>query len=511
MKIDSQFRAIFRKSKHIGVLYELVSYVCLLLCGYLLSGLLEDAIAGQWQQIGRGSGLTVLVLLLTGAVKYVLTVWRSEAKLADTQRFRLFLYQHVLDRTLPIQDAGEMNVRMTGDVQTLSTYFQDTQPKGLSALLIMTCSTVLLCLLHLPVGLIFFFCNLTQLLPIFLYEGWARQIYNQTHCDEETYCNWMLEGYHGIRTLKAYHMEAWYMKRYTQYNRSIVRSGKRSEQVSTIENIVFQAIDSLLNYGSYLILGIFILTGSLRLEQTPLLIVLAGHLFSSISSVFQLRLQQFRSEEAYARLRCHPECATEVSADSILHMEHITKSYGEKRVLRDASLTIREGDHMLLQGANGSGKTTLLRIMTGLENADSGEVSPGISKELMAISLQEEPVLNISGSELVTAMQHSPCIVYDALLRHLTNFKIKDCLARPLSELSPGERKKFFLSVALAHRGKLLILDEPTNHLDQHSIRYFLDELRTYRGTWIVCTHHAEGELEWNRRICVEGGLCHEA
>src|SRR5699024_1687740 len=101
------------------------------------------------------------------------------------------------------------------------------------------------------IGLIFFLLNLTQLLPIFLYEGWVRKIYNRTHSDEESYCSWMLEGYNGIRTIKAYGLEGWYMERYWMGNRAIVKSGKRAEQTGTLENIVFRAIDSLLNYGSY--------------------------------------------------------------------------------------------------------------------------------------------------------------------------------------------------------------------------------------------------------------------
>ena len=163
---------------------------------------------------------------------------------------------------------------------------------------------------------------------------------------------------------------------------------------------------------------------------------------------------------------------------------------------------------MLLTGANGSGKSTLLRILSGLEQADSGSVRIGLPRDFWAGALQEEPKLHIPGAELLTAMEEAGSIDSDRFREHLAGFGLKENLHKPLSELSSGERKKFFLSAALAHRGKLLILDEPTNHLDKDSIAYLTQALLSYRQTLIVCTH-ADMDLKWSRVICVSGGKCH--
>ena len=167
-----------------------------------------------------------------------------------------------------------MQGMLGGDANTLAAFFQNAMPKAISGAVVILCATVLLCMENLLIGPIFFFLNLIQSLPIFLYENWARQIYEQTHSDEEAYCNWMLEGYRGIRTLKAYGTERWFMARYRQLNRAIVDSGKRAEKTGTVENIVFNAVDSLLNYGSYLVVGLFILCGKAELSRAPYLIVL---------------------------------------------------------------------------------------------------------------------------------------------------------------------------------------------------------------------------------------------
>ena len=182
----------FRLSQTAGIAYELVSYAFMLLCGYLLSNLLECAMASRWQQMYQTGVLTMVVLVVSILPKYALAVWRSYRKLTDTQNLREFLYQCVLNRSICVENRGEMNVRMTGDVKTIAKYFQDTKPKAISGMVTLVCSTVSICLTDWRIGLIFFALNLTQLIPIVVYEKWARQIYNQTHSDEEAYCDWML-------------------------------------------------------------------------------------------------------------------------------------------------------------------------------------------------------------------------------------------------------------------------------------------------------------------------------
>ena len=496
----------FRRSQMAGILYELVSYAFVLLCGYLLSDLLEAAMLGQWRQMYRTGILTILMLAASILPKYAFSVWKSNRKLTDTQHFREFLYQCVLNCSIRVEDSGEMNVRMNSDVKTIAKYYQETCPKAISGAAVLICSTILISLVDWRIGLIFFVLSLTQLIPIVVYEKWARQIYNQTHSDEEIYCNWMLEGYGGIRTIKAYGAEQWYMQRYYHLNNAIVSSGKRAEQVGTIENIIFCAIDSLLNYGSYVIIGLFILFGGLTIEDAPLLIILGGYLFSSVSSVFDPRLQQFDYQEAYKRLGFKETRPIKPDSNCIVSARNISKAFGDKQALNDVSCVIHSGDRILLKGDNGSGKSTLLRILTGLEEADSGSITYGVQKNEVALSLQEEPELNISGEELACAMKDTGCVDMDALAKHFERFHIRDLLSKPLSDMSPGERKKFFLSAALAHRGELLILDEPTNHIDQNSIQYLCEQLRAYTGTLIVCTHASDLELNWSKTILMDGG-----
>ena len=77
---------------------------------------------------------------------------------------------------------------------------------------------------------------------------------------------------------------------------------------------------------------------------------------------------------------------------------------------------------------------------------------------------------------------------------------------QPLSELSGGQLKRFFLSAALAKHSQLLILDEPTNHLDQESIAYLTGQLQTYPGALLVCAHGTWPGLSWDQVITIRKG-----
>lgn len=498
----------FRRSCFLGLIYELVRYGFMLLCGYGISNLLELVMGGTDEKLLQTAGGTVGILLFALIPKYLLIILRSRCRLEDIQSFREFLYQCVLNRRVQAADRGEMSVRLNGDTKTIAGYYQETVPKAVSGALVILCSAVLLMVSDWRIGCIFFLMNLIQLIPILVYEKWTRQIYNQTHSDEEDYCAWMLEGYNGIETIKSYGAEPWYMERYWKLNRAIVHSGKRAEQAATVEQAIFSAIDSLLNYGSYLVIGLFVLKGSLSMSQTPILIILAGYLFSSISSVFDLRLQQFQYQEALARLGFRELSEAQGISDALLTVSNITKSFDGRCVLQDVSCTVRKGEKILLSGDNGSGKSTLLRIILELEDADKGTVCWSIPADARAVSQQEEPELSAAAEELMQAMGNQ--IERSSMERHLKAFQITDKLSKPLNQLSPGERKKFYLSSALSHKGEILILDEPTNHLDREAVDYLNRVLRESHKTMILCAHGTSLDIPFTREIRMEGGRCYE-
>lgn len=497
---------VFRRSSRWGVLRQLSEYVVKLLCGVLLALLTRRVMAGQQGETVRLAA-TVLALLCAALLPLLWVNRRYQRSIAlDEQDFRELLYEKLLNGALPVDSRGDLEVKLRWDTRAVAVYFSATLPNTVGGAVILAGSTLLLCWINWQVGLLFFALNLVQLLPILVYEKWTRKIHNETGEAEEENSTWLLEGYEGAHILRAYHARQWYMQRFRQLEQAVLRWGYRAEGAGAVENVVFAAIDSLLNYGSYVILGIFVLYGRVSVAQLPLLVILSGYLFSSISAIFTMWLDLAEYQEACQRLgldSAAPEAAGagEHPSDSLLSCRSLRRSFGEREILRGISLDIRPGERILLQGKNGSGKSTLLRILLGIDTADSGTVSRSLGRESISYALQEEAQTSLTAAELASALARTPGMDGQALARHLAQFHLSSCMDQPLSTLSDGQRKRFFLSAALAKDSRLMVLDEPTNHLDQESIAYLTGELRRYPGALLVCAHGTLPEVNWTRII----------
>ncbi len=194
------------------------------------------------------------------------------------------------------------------------------------------------------------------------------------------------------------------------------------------------------------------------------------------------------------------EGGTETDA---VRMQNIYKSYAELPVLQGYSMSMRKGQRYLLMAPSGSGKTTLLRILTGLENADRGEI--GGMTEHVGMVFQEDrlceeydAVCNIMlgmnghiqrGTE--TGRQR------DMVWREASRILPEECLTKPVSELSGGMRRRVALLRAVLSFSDLLILDEPFAGLDEENrLRCANYLLENQRGRTMLITTHREDDVE---------------
>src|SRR5215468_6459332 len=153
----------------------------------------------------------------------------------------------------------------------------------------------------------------------------------------------------------------------------------------------------------------------------------------------------------------------------------LSKSYGSLEVFTDVDMAVDRGARIVVLGLNGAGKTTLLRLVTGLEQPDTGEVIPGHGLRLgyYAPELSEPEQRRILGSFLFPG----------------------DDVAKPVGVLSGGERTRLALAVLVVSGANVLLLDEPTNNLDPLSRTEILAALRRYRGAIVLVTHD-EGAVD---------------
>ena len=214
----------------------------------------------------------------------------------------------------------------------------------------------------------------------------------------------------------------------------------------------------------------------------------------------------------------------------IFEMSDVCKSYGDKEVLRNISLSFYYGAKIGVVGENGSGKSTLLKIMAGLDKDFHGETK--LSPKMKVRYVAQEPQIELDKTirdNLVTAIKPALDMVerFNKISEQLAEPLSDDAMNKlmeemsvlqdkidacdgwetdrlidlvsdamvlppdniPVSQLSGGERRRVALCMALLEKPDLLLLDEPTNHLDAETVQWLEVALREYHGTVIIVTH----------------------
>ncbi len=191
-----------------------------------------------------------------------------------------------------------------------------------------------------------------------------------------------------------------------------------------------------------------------------------------------------------------------------LTVEHLSKSYKKRPVLRDVSLSIQRGEAVALLGPNGAGKTTCFYIMTGLINADGGYIMldgqditnlPMYRRARLGIGYlpQESSIFKgLTVEENIRAVIESQNIksnAQEALLEDLmAEFSIEHLRRTPAPALSGGERRRVEIARALSARPDFILLDEPLAGIDPIAvadIRNLISHLKD-RGIGVLITDH---------------------
>jgi ABC transport system ATP-binding/permease protein len=209
------------------------------------------------------------------------------------------------------------------------------------------------------------------------------------------------------------------------------------------------------------------------------------------------RLEALRTERAARRERVGKVeisvSAGERSGKLVAELEHVSKSYGGKRVIDDFSTRILRGDKIGLIGPNGSGKTTLLRLILGQIEPDAGRVRLG-TKVAVAYFDQFRAVLDEEATLADTISPGSDFVELEGARKHIISY-LGDFLfpperARaPVKTLSGGERNRLLLARLFARPANVLVLDEPTNDLDIDTLELLEALLQDYQGTLFLVSH----------------------
>lgn len=178
------------------------------------------------------------------------------------------------------------------------------------------------------------------------------------------------------------------------------------------------------------------------------------------------------------------------SGRTVIEVSHLTKHYGEKRVLEDVGFTIDRGDRIALVGANGAGKSTLIRMLSGLEPPTSGKIKLGHNVLADYFAQDQYKVLDGNARMLDDISGSAPKVSQVELRNLLGCFMFSgDDVFKQLGVLSGGERNRYAMARMLVSPSNMLLLDEPTNHLDLRAKDVLLDAIRNFSGTVLFVSH----------------------
>jgi len=214
-----------------------------------------------------------------------------------------------------------------------------------------------------------------------------------------------------------------------------------------------------------------------------------------------------------------------------LQVEHLSKSYKKRPVLRDVSVGIQRGEAVALLGPNGAGKTTCFYIITGLIAADSGYIMldgqditalpmyrrarlgvgylPQESSIFRGLTVEDNIRAVLQGQGLKKEDQ-------DMFLEDLLNeFSVTHLRRTPALALSGGERRRVEIARALASRPQFILLDEPLAGIDPiavSEIRDLISHLKTRNIGVLITDHNVRDTLDIVDRAYIlhDGKVLHE-
>ena len=206
-----------------------------------------------------------------------------------------------------------------------------------------------------------------------------------------------------------------------------------------------------------------------------------------------------RFEELRDRERPETDGTVEINALSsrlgrkTIEWNNLSKSYEDRRLIRDFSYILLPGDRIGIIGPNGCGKTTLLKLLTGKETPDGGTIETGgtirigyfsqeneyMDESLRVIDYIRDTAEYIRTADgTATASQMCERFLFTPSMQYTV-----------IGRLSGGEKRRLYLLKVLMEAPNVLILDEPTNDLDIPTLTVLEDYIGTYDGIVVAVSH----------------------
>lgn len=201
----------------------------------------------------------------------------------------------------------------------------------------------------------------------------------------------------------------------------------------------------------------------------------------------------------------------------VIAVTHVNRAFGNKTVLKDITLQVNQAETFGILGPSGSGKTTLVKLLTGIDEVSSGEVTV-LGVRMPKLAMLQQIGYMAQSDALYTELSAKENLEFFAALYGLKGgnrtrrigdvmelVNLQEHLRKRVDQYSGGMKRRLSLAIALLHEPPLLLLDEPTVGIDPVLRQSIWKELKALnrKGTTIVLTTHVMDEAEKCDRLAM--------
>lgn len=494
---------------------EVVSIPVALLNAQLLSVIVGRAASGSVAGVVRYAAALLSVMLLAFAILSAAHVFlgREELKAANRSKLRFLecFLKNPPDRLFRT-DYGELTENLTADMEKLTRRYTELYP-GIFSSLAGTAGYFLFLLVQSPaVSVSLLGIALIQLFPPLLVKKYMQVSYDECEELEAAVTNHVAEAVEGFETIKLYRLKSRWQQKLKEYYRKYLRAGRKADAAAAAQRGMYRLSGNLMQFGTYALIGFYVMTGCCGLDAAVQAIYLSGGFFSCVQGIFSGIPEIAVSGNAQKRigkwLGGGEELSDSAPAEEI-RLRRVSYRCKEKDILRDVSVWFDPEKNYFIKGSNGTGKTTLLNLLAGLLLPAQGELRTSREKGFLFYIPQQDPEYHC---DIQTLFQLFGEEKQKKLTLLAERFGLSERMreGKEICRLSGGERKKVFLTVGFAMESRWLLLDEPSNNLDSEGKNVLLELLRERKGL-IVVSHDPALSGAADETIRLEDGrICDE-
>ena len=497
----------------------------------LLSHTVTGAVAGDSGSVLKTGAVLLLLLALTKVFDFAANEHYRKTASQALHRCKLLLYRRFLSCPLSVlynMKHGQAVEMLNDDFDTVTGKSLNLYPGFFTGIAAFAAYFAFLLIRNFPAALALFVISGLQVIPPLLTKTAFQQSYGDTRDIEAEISNCTLSYYDGFDTIRMFGLKQWCLERLARLHKSYLKIGNRSEAAASAETALDQLIGNILTYGTYGLMGLFILQGYTGLDAGVEAIALSAGLYSAAKSIFETIPSFAVSRTADRRLALLYDTSSAPEKGQVLYetssaqertqdikreasqglhssgknrilLDNVSCGFDGRQILSGACISISTRQISVIRGANGMGKSTLLKLILGMVQPDSGVITidgippQALSRDSFPGQLfylpQEDADFPISAEELFTSV---PGVNKEAAFDLATRFYLpEESLAQPIDTLSGGQRKKVFLTLAFAAEPAVMLLDEPCNSLDAESREALVQLLRARCGGAVIITHDA--------------------